>query len=62
MNKEAKRKRNKGITPEFDAYLEEKNYTPKFRVLQLTLVVLTSPQVKDRYHRMRQMKDVVMSS
>jgi hypothetical protein len=43
MNKEAKRKRNKGITPEFDAYLEEKNYTPKFRVLQLTLVVLTSP-------------------
>jgi hypothetical protein len=28
MNKEAKRKRNKEVTPEFDRYLEKKFYTP----------------------------------
>ena len=31
-------------------------------VCELTLVVLTSPQVKDRNHWMRRMKDAVMSS
>jgi hypothetical protein len=31
-------------------------------VCELTLVVLTPPQVKNRYHRMRHMKDAVMSS
>jgi hypothetical protein len=31
-------------------------------VCELTLVVLTSPKVKSRYHSMRRMKDVVMSS
>jgi hypothetical protein len=31
-------------------------------VCELTLVVLTSPKVKNRYHRMRRMKDDVMSS
>jgi hypothetical protein len=29
-------------------------------VCELTLVVLTSPQVKNRYHRMRHMEDVVI--
>jgi hypothetical protein len=28
MNKGAKRKRNKEVTPEFDRYLEKKFYTP----------------------------------
>jgi hypothetical protein len=28
MNKEAKRKRNKEVTPKFDGYLENKFYTP----------------------------------
>jgi hypothetical protein len=31
-------------------------------VCELTLAVLTSPQVKDRYYRMRRVKDAVMSS
>jgi hypothetical protein len=30
-------------------------------ICELTLVVLTSPQVKDRYHKMKSMKDVMMS-
>jgi hypothetical protein len=30
MNKEAKRKRNKEVTPEFDGYLEKKFYTLNF--------------------------------
>jgi hypothetical protein len=29
-------------------------------VCELTLAVLTSPQVKDRYHKMKSMKDVAM--
>jgi hypothetical protein len=31
-------------------------------VCELTLVVLTSAQIKDRYHRMRHVNDAVMSS
>jgi hypothetical protein len=31
-------------------------------VYELTLAILTSPQVKNRYHRMRRVKDAVMSS
>jgi hypothetical protein len=31
-------------------------------VCELTLAVLTSPQVKDMYHRMRRVEDAVMSS
>jgi hypothetical protein len=31
-------------------------------VRELTLAVLTSPQVKNRYRKMRIMKDVAMSS
>jgi hypothetical protein len=34
----------------------------RMSVCELTLVVFTFPQVKNRYHRMRRMKDVVMSS
>jgi hypothetical protein len=34
MNKGAKRKTKKEVTPEFDGY-QQKNYTPKFRVLQI---------------------------
>jgi hypothetical protein len=31
-------------------------------VYELALAVLTFPQVKDRYYKMRNMKDVVMNS
>jgi hypothetical protein len=31
-------------------------------VCELTLAILTSPQVKNMYDRIRRMKDVVMSS
>jgi hypothetical protein len=46
MNKEAKRKRNKEVTPEFDGYLEEKIYTPKFQVLHVRWCLILSLHIQ----------------